>query len=87
MPGPTLTFAFVLATLYGALFHVIRGGDVRRLALYLLAGWVGFVLGHLAGALLEFNLLAIGTLRVVPATFGAFAALIFVQFIASGSRR
>ena len=81
LPGPTLTFAFVLATLYGALFHLIRGGDVRRLALFLLAGWVGFVLGQLVGMMLGFNLFSVGPLRVIPASAGAFAALIFVQLV------
>ncbi|NOG49440.1 MAG: hypothetical protein HND48_08340 [Chloroflexi bacterium] len=37
MPGPGLVFAFALATLYGALFHFIFGGDARRLAVFLLA--------------------------------------------------
>jgi len=70
-----------VATLYGALFHLIRGGDVRRLALFLLAGWVGFVLGQLVGVLIDFRLLNIGPIRMIPASVGAVAALIFVQVV------
>ena len=47
LPGPTATFGFILATLYGAGFHFVVGGDVRRLALFLLSAWVGFGLGQL----------------------------------------
>src|SRR5262249_27041139 len=42
MPSPSVTFGFILATLYGALFHLVLGGNARQLALYLLAGWLGF---------------------------------------------
>lgn len=76
MPGPTLTFAFILATLLGALFHLIVGGDARRLALFLLAGWLGFAVGHLVGVALEINLLNIGTLHALPAAIGSLIALI-----------
>ena len=81
MPGPTLTFAFVVATLYGALFHLIRGGDIRRLALYLLAAWIGFVLGQLVGIILRFPFFNVGPIYLVPASLGALAGLIFVQIV------
>lgn len=75
MPGPTVVFGFILATLLGAVFHLVFGGDARRLAIFLLAGWAGFGIGHVAGVLFEINLLNIGTLRVVAATAGALIAL------------
>jgi hypothetical protein len=52
LPTPTITLGFIIATLLGALFHFILGGDVRRLALFLLSSWVGFGIGHLVGVLL-----------------------------------
>lgn len=79
MPSPILTFSFILATMLGSGFHVVLGGDVRRLATFLLGGWLGFALGHLAGVLLEFEILNIGALRLLPALFGAVITLIFVQ--------
>lgn len=75
MPAPITTLGFILATLYGASFHLVMGGDVRRLALFLLSGWVGFGLGHVFGTIFEINFLNIGTLRIVTATFGALVAL------------
>ena len=89
MPGPTLTFGFIVATLLGALFHVVLGGDARRLATFLLSGWLGFVAGHLAGVLLSVEILNVGTLRFLPAVFGAIIALIFAQAFTSqrSSRR
>lgn len=81
MPGTTLTFAFILATLLGALFHLIFGGDARRLALFLLAGWLGFGIGHLVGVALEINLFNIGTLRVLPAAVGSLITLAFALLL------
>jgi uncharacterized membrane protein YeaQ/YmgE (transglycosylase-associated protein family) len=83
LPGPNATLGFILATLCGALFHLIMGGDARRLALFLLAGWVGFGLGHVLGTILQINLLNIGTLRLASAVFGALVALIVAHFLTS----
>lgn len=87
MPGPTATLGFILATLYGAVFHFIVGGDARRLALFLLTAWVGFTLGHLLGVLFEINILNIGTLRIVAATSGALLALAVSYILTSGQVR
>lgn len=81
MPGPTATFGFILATLCGAAFHLVVGGDARRLALFLLAGWVGFLLGHVLGGILGISILTIGMLRVFPALLGALVALVVAQFL------
>ena len=84
MPGPTLTFGFVIATLMGASFHLVFGGDARRLAMLLLAGWLGFALGQLVGDILNIRLLEvmnIGPLNIIPAVIGAVFALIFTLVV------
>jgi uncharacterized membrane protein YeaQ/YmgE (transglycosylase-associated protein family) len=81
LPSPTITFAFIIATLYGALFHLIRGGDIRRLAVYMLAGWLGFLLGQMVGMTTNFPFFNIGPIHMIPATFGAIVALFFTQFV------
>lgn len=87
MPGPITTFGFILATLFGAIFHLIMGGDARRLALFLLAGWVGFGLGHLLGVIFGINILNIGTLRIFSASVGAIIALFAAHFLTSNRVR
>ncbi|MCB9451625.1 MAG: hypothetical protein H6672_09300 [Anaerolineaceae bacterium] len=87
VPGPTATFGFILATLCGAIFHLIMGGDARRLALFLLAGWVGFLLGHILGGILGITLVTIGMLRVFPAILGALIALVVAQVLTSRRTR
>lgn len=70
-----LLVGFALSTIYGAGFHLALGGGSRRLALYLLAGWLGFALGHFVGAALGLTLLRVGVLNVFAATVGSAVAL------------
>ncbi len=85
MPGPTVVFGFILATLYGATFHLIFGGNTRRLALYLLAGWLGFALGQIFGAAFAFRMFNIGPIDTFAATLGAWLAL-FITRLLTGKR-
>ena len=67
--------AFTLATLFGAGFHLWQGGGARRLALYLLASWLGFAIGHFAGDALGIHVLQIGGLNTFSATIGSLIGL------------
>jgi len=85
--SPTLTFAFILATLYGAVFHLILGGDARRLALLLLSSWLGFGFGQLVGITFYIDFYNIGALRIVSATLGSLSALVAVSILTSRRMR
>ena len=75
--------AFILSTLYGAGFHLWLGGSSRRLLLYLMAGWVGFVVGHLVGGFIGFTFLSAGPLHIVPASLGSVIALFTARWLAN----
>jgi uncharacterized membrane protein YjjP (DUF1212 family) len=77
----TLLLAVALATMYGAGFHVWQGGGARRLALYLLAGWLGFALGHVLGNVLNIQFLMIGELNFFTATLGSGMALFLARWL------
>jgi hypothetical protein len=81
MPSPSVVFSFIVATLYGAAFHLVSGGDARRLALFLLAAWLGFSLGHLFGDALNITLLDVGQLHMLAATLGAWLALVVARIL------
>lgn len=82
MTFPTVVLSFIMATLFGAAFHVWQGGDLRRLALYLAASWLGFAVGHLAGSWVGLDLLQIGTLNAATATVGSALALFLTHWLA-----
>lgn len=78
----TVVLGFLLATAYGAAFHVLLGGPARRIVLYVLAAWLGFALGHFAGNMLGIDLLKLGPLQLLSASVGAWVALIVSWWLA-----
>jgi hypothetical protein len=72
MTIPAALFGIILSTLYGAAFHFWRGGDIKRLILYLLLSWSGFWIGQLLGTRLGWTFAAVGPLNIGMATLGAF---------------
>ena len=75
MTIPTLLLGFILSTLYGALFHLWRGGNAGRLLLYLILSWIGFWLGQFIGDLLNITFDNFGQLHIVLASM---SSLIFL---------
>jgi len=75
MSMPTLILGLIISTLYGALFHLWRGGHAGRLLLYLVLSWVGFWLGQLLGNFLNLNFDTLGQLHLLSSTLGSFALL------------
>lgn len=71
MTLPSLLFGIILSTLYGALYHLWRGGDKKKLLLFIILAWLGFWGGHWLAGTLEWTFAAIGPLNVGLATLGA----------------
>lgn len=71
-----IVLGFLLATIYGAAFHLFVGGPPRRIILYVLASWVGFAIGHFVGDLLGIELLRLGAIHLFSASLGSWIALI-----------
>jgi hypothetical protein len=76
---PAILLSAILSTAYGAVFHVWRGGSLRRLGLFLVAAWVGFGLGQLAGMLIGWDAGQVGEVHLIEATLGSLIALIVVN--------
>ncbi|MFO7539615.1 MAG: hypothetical protein R6X32_16380 [Chloroflexota bacterium] len=77
-----LVLGFLLATSYGAGFHFLLGGPARRIILYVLAAWIGFVIGHIIGDILQINLFKLGALQLFSASLGAWIALVASWWLA-----
>ncbi len=78
---------FLLATAYGAAFHLLVGGPGRRILLYILASWLGFAAGHFVGEFLNVTLFKLGVLHLFSASLGAWAALILSRWFANKEAR
>lgn len=85
MPNPVHLFVFVIATMYGLGFHVIMGGNARRMVLFIVTSWLGFLLGQYVGGYLQIDLFRIGTVHFLPATVCAAGLLVFAHVLTSES--
>lgn len=83
IPGSAsgLVLGFLLATIYGAGFHLIFGGPVKRILVYLGAAWLGFFIGQFLGDFFNFELLKLGKIHLVSATLGAWALLLLAWWL------
>lgn len=75
MPSPSLTFALLLATLYGALTHMALGGNGSTLLSDIVTSWLGFALGQGVGLIIGLTALSIGSTYILAGTLGAVIAL------------
>lgn len=71
MSIPAIFLGLLLSTVYGALFHLWRGGNAGRLLLYLILAWIGFWLGQFAGNYLKISFDTLGQLHIAFATLGS----------------
>jgi len=81
MTIPSLLFAFLIALLYGALYHLIRGGSFWRLLLYLALSAVGFFAGHFIGLWRNWVFAMLGQLNLGPASIGSVAFLVIGDWL------
>ena len=81
MTIPSLIFAFLIASLYGVLYHLFRNGGLGRLLLFLIFGWAGFALGHLLGIWRGWILIPLGELNLGLSTLGSLVLLVLVDWV------
>ncbi len=81
MTIPSLLFALLLALLYGAIYHLIRGGRFLRLFLYFGLSIAGFGVGHLVGIWRGWVLLPLGSLNLGLSSLGSILILILGDWL------
>lgn len=79
--SPALVLSIVMASAYGALFHVWKGETAKDLLIYLVAGLVGFGLGQLMGNTLGLGIFMIGQIHVVEATLICWLILFIAKWL------
>ncbi len=75
MSMPMFLLGLIISTLYGAIFHLWRGGNAGRLLLYLLLSWIGFWVGQLLGNLFNISFDVLGQLHILFSTLGSLVFL------------
>jgi hypothetical protein len=75
MTLPSIILGIFISSLYGAIFHLWRGGNGGKLFLYLIFSWIGFWLGQIVGDTINLAIGNLGPLHLVSATFGSLVIL------------
>ena len=75
MTIPSLLFAFLIALILGALYHLIRNGGTSHLIIYLIMSILGFIVGHLVGSWRDWVLFQVGPLNLGMEIIGALVFL------------
>ena len=76
MTLPSILFALLIALLYGALYHLLRGGGFWRLIFYFGLSIFGFAVGYLVGYWLGWLIIPLGSMDVGSASLGSLIFLI-----------
>jgi hypothetical protein len=81
MTIPSLLFAFLIALILGALYHLIRNGGTSHLIIYLIMSILGFIVGHLVGSWRGWVLFPVGPLNLGMEIIGALAFLAVADWL------
>lgn len=76
MTFPSIILGMVVSSLIGAGFHLILGGNLGRLVLYLILSWIGFWAGQLLAAALGWTFFSVGPLHLGMALLGSLVVLL-----------
>ena len=79
--SPPLVLSLIIASAYAAIFNLWQGGSAKDLVIYLVACWLGFGIGELAGDLLDVDILMIGQIHVLEGTVGSLVLLLLVTWL------
>lgn len=82
MTLPGIMLGLLVSSGLSLVFHLLRGGAIGRLLLYLVAGWFSFFLGHLVGEWIDLRLLRVGPLNMFPAVLASMVGLFAASILA-----
>ncbi len=82
MSIPSFFFGLVIATICGLLFHLLRGGRLSRMLLYIATAWVSFFAGQLVSEWISWRVLRFGSLNLLPDLIATLIGLMTAHVLA-----
>lgn len=81
MTIPALLLASLFVLLYGAAYHLLRGGGIGHLLLYLGLSGLGFGLGHIISLWLNWDFFPLGQINLGVSTIGSLIVLVIGDWL------
>ena len=75
---PSFLMAAIVATGVGLVYSIWRGGSLTRMALFVVAAWIGFAVGQLIGSVLDLHVLLIGEVHLLEGVLGSLIVLVLI---------
>ena len=79
--SPALILTLLLASTYAVAFHLLQGRGCRYLFVLWIVSILGFICGHVVGALLDVIPWTIGPVHVIEGTLVSLLFLVFVTWL------
>ncbi len=83
---PGIYFSLLISSGLGLVFHLVRGGSLGRLLLYLAAAWITFLAGHFVAQWLDWNFIRVGSINLFAAVLAAIIGLFAASLLAGPER-
>jgi hypothetical protein len=77
MTIPAFIFGSFFSLLIGSFSHLILGGNLKKLILFLILGWIGFWAGYLLASQIGISFLQIGPLNLGVSSIGSVVFILF----------
>jgi hypothetical protein len=87
MNNSAIILGIVLSMLYGAAFHLLKGGGFWRLIFYLLLSSAGFLIGNYLAGIIELTWFQIGPLNIGIATIFSILFLFLGYWLSTGGTK
>ena len=81
LSGPMILLSALIASLYAAAFHVVKGKTLIELPLFCAVSLIGFATGELAAGILHLRTLTIGGLHLLEATLVSLGFLFVARWL------
>lgn len=79
--APAAVLSLIIGGIYSALFHLMYGRTLKDLAIFSIAGIVGFGVGQAIAVIFDWQFFSIGTLHIFEATAMCWLALYLIRWI------
>jgi len=77
--SPVVILSLVLATLYGAIFHLLWGRSLRQFLICWAAALLGFVVGQVVASELSWRDILIGEIHLLAASVASWLSMAFAR--------
>ncbi len=83
MSFPAIFLGIIVATLAGAAYHLVRGGDAKRMLFFMALAWIGFFAGNALAETRGWLLWRLGELDIGFSLIGSVGVMALADWLSN----